>query len=165
MPCPYSSLDIANTFIRRHGESGTIDHMKIQKLTYYSYGWWLTQDVRDGKKVTPLTKDKPEVWRFGPVFAKLYEVFKYYGRDPLVDMVSDSPFKKPEHVTRDRKVIRLIDWVWERYGGLASLKLSEMTHDHGTAWRRMAEEHDYSIAANTPIPDDYIRAEFTARNV
>ena len=89
MPAPYSSVAVANTFIEKFGSISGIEHMKLQKLVYCSYGWWLTYYGLDGIK---LTEDGPEIWRHGPVFPELYQAFKVFGRKPITTIKSDGPF-------------------------------------------------------------------------
>lgn len=83
MTTQYSSATIANAFLQRYGKSGDIDHLKLQKLVYYAYGWWLTKNPDK-----PLTSDGPEIWKYGPVFLDIYQLFSFQGRDRL-GLVSD----------------------------------------------------------------------------
>jgi len=41
MPAPYSPIAIANNFVEQFGGVTGIEHMKLQKLVYCSYGWML----------------------------------------------------------------------------------------------------------------------------
>jgi uncharacterized phage-associated protein len=80
----YTSLELANTFIERHGAGRGIDHLKLQKLCYLTYGHWLAHHG------TPLLSDAPEVWKYGPVFSKLYRAMRGFGgrriKAPIVDL-------------------------------------------------------------------------------
>src|SRR5271170_5786610 len=60
---PYTPLQVANTFVIRHGEqSRGLDHMKLQKLDYFVHGWWLAYHQER------LLTERPQVWKYGPVF-------------------------------------------------------------------------------------------------
>ena len=159
MPLPYSPLAIANNFIEQFGGQGDgIEHMKLQKLVYCSYGWWLAVHGLDEPQ---LTTEGPEVWRHGPVFDSLYHTLKVFGRKPISKMKSSSPFSDPENVDEDdENVIKLIEWIWERYGHLTAFSLSDMTHKAGTPWHRVVSENKFRVAFNTPIPPSYILEEF-----
>lgn len=161
MPVPYSSVAIANNFVERFAaDVGGIEHMKLQKLVYCSYGWWLAARGMEGCR---LTTDKPQIWKYGPVFSELYHVFKIFGRKQITEMKSLNPFDNPPNVDEgDEEVRTMIKWIWGRYGHLSSLTLSDMTHKPGTPWYRVAEEHGFRVPFNMPIPDEYIFEEFSA---
>ena len=158
MPVPYSTMAIANNFIERFGNEGGIEHMKLQKLVYCSYGWWLTS-IDEGDDA--LTTESPEVWRHGPVFENLYHTLKVFGRKPITEMVSAAPFADIENVdANDEKVRELIEWIWNRYGHLTAFSLSDMTHKKGTPWHTVAVDNNFRVPFNTSIPDKLIREEF-----
>ena len=156
---PYSTLAIANNFVEQFGNKKGIEHLKLQKLVYLSYGWWLAAKGLDADR---LTSEPPEVWKHGPVFDELYHALKVFGRKPITEMQSPSPFSEPENVDPgDDNVRQLVRWVWDRYGHLSAFALSGMTHKEGTPWYRVAEENDFRIGFNMEIPDTYIHEEFT----
>ena len=156
---PYAPLTVANTFIQRFAqESQGIEHMKLQKLVYCSYGWWLAHYNLNGIR---LTTEGPQIWRHGPVFETLYKALKVFGREQIVKPQSANPFSNPLTVDDDEDVGNLIAWIWGRYGHLSSYALSDMTHKPGTPWHRVATENNFRIAYNTEIPDEYIYEEFT----
>jgi uncharacterized phage-associated protein len=151
MPIPYTPLAIANQFIRIQ----PCDHMKLQKLVYCANGWWLAYDQ------PPLVTERPQVWKFGPVFPSLYRVLKVYGGDAIARPQSIGPFVDPDDVDQsDDRTRGLIKWVWNRYGHLSGFALSDMTHKPGTAWYRVAKEHNFIVSEGLEIPNEYIAAEF-----
>lgn len=159
MAVPYSSVAIANNFVEQFGASNGIEHMKLQKLVYCAYGWWLASYGMDAAR---LTTDAPEVWKHGPVFDDLYHAFKVFGRKPITEMKSLSPFSDPENVSADDSNVRaLVRWIWGRYGHLSGFALSDITHKPGTPWYRVAQENDFTVQFSTTIPDRYIYEEFT----
>ena len=159
MAIPYTPLAIANNFLEQFGKPSGIEHMKLQKLVYCSYGWWLSVNGLEAKR---LTSEGPEVWRHGPVFDSLYHAFKMFGHKPIMEPQSSNPFEKPENVDEDDKDTRnLISWIWGRYGHLSSFALSDMTHKDGSPWHQIASENDFKVALNTEIPNEYIFKEFT----
>lgn len=158
MTVPYTPLAIANNFVARFGTSSGIEHMKLQKLVYCSYGWWLAGHGLDADR---LTVDGPEIWRHGPVFASLYRVLRVFGRDPITVPQSGTPFSQPDFVDRDdEETLSLLGWVWGRYGHLSGFALSDLTHKPGTPWHRVATENNFRVPFNTQIPDEYIFDEF-----
>ncbi len=158
MPAPYTPLAVANYFIERFGAPNGIEHMKLQKLVYCAYGWWLALDDTG----TRLLNEGPQVWRHGPVFDSLYHVLKPFGRRPITEIQSVSPFARPDQIDADDDNTRfLLDWTWNRYGHLSSFALSNMTHKAGTPWNRVATEHDFRVPFGLEIPDEYIKEEFS----
>lgn len=160
MPVPYTPLAIANYFIVNYGKKDGIEHMKLQKLVYCSYGWWLSNRGLDNER---LTKEGPEIWKHGPVFSSLYYVLRVYGREPINEINSSAPFLNPDEISEDDSdVANLLKWIWNRYGHLSSFALSEMTHKPGTPWHRVAVENKFRVPSHTKIPDKYIFEEFSS---
>jgi|ERR1700722_1978514 len=150
MPRPYRPLAVANEFILK-SEGGGIEHMKLQKLVFYAYGWWI------GYHPDPIISESPQVWRYGPVFSSLYHALKGFGRSLITGIQSDYPFQPPPRTdSSDAEAQQLVAWVWQRYGGYTSYQLSEMTHAPGSPWRQVAEKTNWHVAPSTPIPDELI---------
>jgi uncharacterized phage-associated protein len=156
MPRPYHPLAFANEFILKAQPAG-VEHMKLQKLVYYSYGWWIAYHEE------PILTEPPQVWRYGPVFVSLYRTLKHHGRSPITEPQVGLPFEPPPRVDRDDSDgNQLVRWVWDRYGHYTSYELSDMTHAPGSPWRQVAAQHDWRVSLNTPIPDHLIRADIKA---
>lgn len=155
---PFSPLAIANTFIAEHAaESGGISHMKLQKLVFYAYGWWLAS--HDDQ----LTTEPPEVWKFGPVFNSLYGELAPFGMQPIKAPRRSVPYNPAPQVPADACEVRdLLEWVWQKYGNYTAGQLSDMTHDAGTPWQEEAAKHQYRVPRNHPIPIDRTQAYFKA---
>lgn len=150
----YAPLAIANSFIGRHADSHGIEHMKLQKLVYFTHGWWLPFSEE------PLVNEKPQVWRHGPVFDSLYHVLKPFGHQPIMTQQSRYPGEVPIDIEGDNQAPAYIDFVWSRYGHLSSFALSDMTHRAGTPWSLLAKEYNYKVPLGLEIPDAYVRQEF-----
>jgi uncharacterized phage-associated protein len=161
-PKQYTPLALANTFIDRHGHNAGIGHMKLQKLCYYAYGWWLASHN------DPLLTDAPEVWQYGPVFGTLYKALRGLGGEPILRPVpdllsassvfSDQPLSAPK--INDEEVLSFIDAIWGMYGQYTAVELSNMTHRKGTPWQTEAEKNNYSVPKHYQIPDDVIKNYF-----
>jgi uncharacterized phage-associated protein len=155
---PYTPLAVANYLVSTHGArwpGNGIEHMKLQKLAYCAHGWWLAFEKE------PLLSERPEVWRYGPVFSSLYHGLKPFGRSPITQPVSASPFQPIEMIAADDHATQaLLNWIWGRYGHLSAFALSEMTHKPGTAWYQQAQKHNFLVPEHLEIPDDLIRSEF-----
>lgn len=144
---PYTPLALANTFIARHGGSGTLDHMKLQKLDFYAYGWWLAYNP------VPILNEPPQVWRYGPVFESLYGALRPFGSSAITQTVGAPNTPAPLVPDVDTLSIQWVDWIWQRYGHLSALQLSDMTHESGTPWQVEAEAKNYRVTSRHSIPD------------
>jgi uncharacterized phage-associated protein len=150
----YSPLAIANTFLTRHRGDRGIEHMKLQKLVYFTHGWWLALNN------SSLINEKPQVWTHGPVFKSLYHTLKNFGHIPITEAQTRYPTEVPETVSGSNVTPTYIDFVWDKYGHLSSFALSSMTHKTGGAWSKLASEYDYKVPFDLEIPDEYVREEF-----
>jgi uncharacterized phage-associated protein len=157
MPYQTTPLKIANTFIAKYGSETGLEHLKIQKLVYYVYGWWLFNSE------SPVTDEAPQVWRYGPVFKSLYNAFKTYGSKPIKTIQGANPFADPE-TEHTPDINATIDWVWMRYGHLSAGQLSDMTHKVGTPWQIEASKNDYKVPLNYNIDPELIKTCFRAEN-
>jgi len=156
MDRPYTPLAFANEFIAKSGPSGSV-HMKLQKLVYLCYGWWLVEHAE------PIINEAPEVWRHGPVFSSLYDVFKGHGHRPITTMQRHFFSHAPDRVyDADHETHDLISWVWDRYGGYSQFALSDMTHQVGTPWYETAKERNFKVPKHLEISNDVIRTHFKA---
>jgi len=152
----YSPLEVANTIIARHGKyCHDLGHMKLQKLVYMVHGWWLAHHE------DAILNEKPQMWKHGAVFKSMYHVLKVYGSKRLKNPVQIR-FDEEPYIIKDKEVICLIDWVWNKYGHLSAEELSTLVHQKGTAWRTVAIKHNYIVPKHMSIENKYVKAEFEA---
>lgn len=151
----HSAVRLANEFILKYSASG-IDHLKLQKLAYFAYGWWLA--YYEG---TRLTTVRPQIWKLGPVFQPIYGAFAGFKSDYIKTMQLDNPFSPPQALPdAAAEAKQLVDWIWSRYGKYSGVELSNMTHEFGTPWFEAAKRHNFVIPRYTEMDDDEIRAYF-----
>lgn len=118
---------------------------------YFSNGWWL------GLTGEPLVWEKPQVWRYGPVFRGVYNAFSRYGNGKIDAPAPGNPISgdvPPISVdSQDKQRIQpFLDWIWNEYGGRSGVQLSDETHAPGTPWQRIAASNGYSVPQGTEIP-------------
>lgn len=152
MPEQYKPIQIANYFLSKYGEDNELSQMKLQKLVYLAYGWWLAY------KDEPLMSQKPEVWQYGPVFQSLYSRLKPYGSSSIREPHT-MPFEEEESV-EGVVVENFLDWIWNRYKGYSASMLSDMTHKKDTPWQKIAEQHNYRVSPNLAMDDDLIKLHY-----
>ena len=161
----YDAAAIANYFLSLAEQEGkTLDPMKLQKLVYFAHGWHLAL------KQEPLIKERIEAWEYGPVIPTLYHQFKVFGNGPISSRAMVTRFdagrialKTPsieEHQDANTTLYAksLLNRIWEVYGNLSAIQLSNMTHEPGSpweiTWNRNPGQH------HVAIEDQLIRADF-----
>lgn len=135
----YNPTTIANYFILNYAKYGVITPMKLLKITYIAYGWYLA--ISDGKE--KLIDELPQAWKYGPVFPSLYKAIKQHGTDKIDSAI---PYYKEEHIKEEDADI--LDMVWDKYGDFTAIQLMEMTHADNTPWKKV-----YCEGCNSTISD------------
>lgn len=120
-----------------------ISNMKLQKLAYYSQGFYLALFNK------PLFDNPIEAWVHGPVVVDLYHKYKEYDRNSIpFNVISyDSPLVKNEK--------SLIARVYEVFGKYSAAQLRHMTHQE-PIWK----SHEFSASE---ITHDEMKAYFKTR--
>lgn len=155
---PYPAVQIANTFVERYSGADGLSHMKVQKLVFYTYGWWLA--LMNG--APPVATSKPQVWKLGPVFQPIYGEFSKFKNGAITGMQPLGPFSGPASIAREKTPgSQMVDWIWNRYGHFSAFELSDMTHQAGTPWYNVALKHKFEVPRFTEMEDDEIRPYFT----
>lgn len=142
----YNSETIANYFIKKHSEYGELTPMKLIKLVYIAYGWYLT--TFDNKR---LLSEQPQAWRYGPVFPTLYNSLRSFGRNFVKEPISTY---KSETINKDDA--EFLDKIWSIYGEKDGIYLSALTHKEGTPWSLA-----YPRGENVVIPDELIKEHYS----
>ena len=76
----YPASFIANGFLTRAIQEGNlITQMKLQKILYFAQGLHLATYG------TPLIQENFQAWKFGPVIPEIYQIYKFYGSEPITD--------------------------------------------------------------------------------
>ena len=154
MDRPYTPLAFANEFIAKASGHG-LEHMKLQKLVYMCYGWWLVRHD------AAIMNEAPQVWQHGPVFNSLYFILNSFGHKPIEHVQSRLYGVPPERIPYgDDEAHDLIHWVWMKYGARSAFYLSDLTHKAGSPWHQVVERYDYRVPRNTEIPIATITEHF-----
>ena len=153
----YTATAIANFFIEKGKLEGKpVDQMKVQKLVYFAHGWFL---AITGK---PLINETIEAWRFGPVIPSLYHSLKYSGNLPITKSIEVSQFDNSTIADdANTELQAYLNRIWNLYSPFTGIQLSNMTHEEGTPWAKIAKEFDHRIPANKDIDDQLIKEYFS----
>lgn len=117
------SLDVANTFIARHGKNSPITNLKLNKLVFFA-------QVESLKKYgTSLFSDEIQAWEYGPVEPEVYRAFKKHGRAPI--SVPSSDFEATE------RSISIVDDVFNRFSETTAFDMVTISHRPDGAWAKV----------------------------
>lgn len=143
----YNATTIANYFIKEH-KSDNMTPMKVIKLTYLSYCWYLA--LTKSKK---LINEKAVAWDFGPVFPSLYQSIREYGKTSITTLI---PSHVKEDITPEDK--KFLDKIWSMYGKYDGVYLSALTHKMETPWQKV-----YCKGCNSEINDEHILEHYSSK--
>lgn len=161
----YTPQHIANYFLDRAATEGKrLSPLKLVKLVYIAYGWYLA--LKDQK----LFNETVEAWQHGPVIPSVYHEFKHYGSSPIVgnSVTVDYDDKNgkislemttPRVPDNDNEANIVLDTVWKSYKDYSAWQLREMTHEEDTPWKRVYEDGVRGIK----MQDDHIREHYVDR--
>ena len=148
----YNSLIIANYFLYlANRDNKLVSAMKLQKLVYFAHGWYLalTGDA--------LIDEQVEAWSYGPVIPSIYHRFKHFGSNPIEGFASDI-FHPEAMFPEDQEIKRFLEKIWQVYGKLTAIQLSNMTHEPDTPWYKTRGER--AVPKSTDINPDIIKEYF-----
>lgn len=149
---------VANALINKAAENGEkLSHMKLQKLLYYTCGYYLASSGE------PLIDHTFEAWDYGPVVPAIYDEFKHLGSKPITSLATDIDWETSTLLpvpipTDDQRLNRIINFVWENYGKYSGLQLSDMTHAKDSPWEKTRNKNPGIKDAD--IPREYLLSHF-----
>ncbi len=147
---PYSPIKVANEFLRLAREASvSVTPLKLIKLVYIANGWSFVHFPE-----SPLVNEQAQAWQYGPVMPSLYHSVKEYRSSPITSSIPGD--SDPQELSQN--AIDLIFAVFEIYGKLSGIQLSELTHQPGTPWS-VTWNH---AGKNALIPNDLVRDHYQA---
>ena len=158
---PHLSVAIANSFIDlAKAEGQPVDPMKVQKLVYFGHGWHL------GYGMGALCAESAQAWRWGPVFQDLYHAVKRWGSGPIMKPIKVFDVAEGHKITWDEPRVPLTEdfaqslnkRIWEVYGHMSGLSLSQLTHDPAGPWSKTWNQNPGAL--NLEIPNSLIMEYF-----
>lgn len=138
--------DVANYIIN----SMEVDHLKLQKLTYYSQAVYLVLNNK-----IPLFEEEIEAWQYGPVVPKLYALYKKYGFDTI-------PRTGGGRLTANE--MEAVDLVLAYYGEMSGVELIGRTHQE-SPWKDVYEPKKKHIIISKESIYNYYKENLEFENV
>lgn len=105
-----SAIDVGKFF---YDKNNNFTSKQIQKLTYYSYVWYMIKYKNENKKIF---EEKPQAWIHGPVFNSLYASMR------------SGVFFSHQACSFEEDVKEILELVYKIYGKYTGNQLEKMTH-------------------------------------
>lgn len=150
---------VANYFLdRADAESVSITPLKLVKLVYIAYGWFL---ALTGEK---LFREQTEAWKHGPVVPSIYHEFKKFGDQPITQRATKFDFETfegtaPRVDSNDEITLLILDKVWAAYKRFPAWSLRNKTHEPDTPWYKVYRPGEHGIT----LADDDIREHYRSK--
>jgi len=156
---PYDARSVANFLLNYADErSVSVTLMGLLKVLYFAHGWYLAQHGN------PLIKNDFEAWQHGPVLRVVYDAFKGIGSSPIRGRVHRiDPVTRKESVadeTFSEEDANFLRGVFDEYGHVQALTLSDMTHEPGSPWHAVWHAPREHLNLGMKISNDAIRRHF-----
>ena len=117
---------VANRLIELAGDDGNeLTVMQVMKLVYFCHAWML------GLHHRPLIEQPVEAWPLGPIIRDVHRSFRKYHGNPI-SARTRAPEAKFDHEEEN-----LVGQVYQKYGRLSGIRLSELSHEDGTPWEQV----------------------------
>jgi uncharacterized phage-associated protein len=161
----YNAGSVANYYLRKakhEGIESSMTQMKLLKLVYFAHGFYA------GITGDKLVSEPFQAWKYGPVVPELYSEFSNFGTKPInrPSREYDQDFKvwNPYDEPNDVRDLKILDDVWNVYGKLDGIRLSNLSHDPSGPWAKIRDENkrdDGTVPDNLEIPFHYISEYFS----
>ncbi|QYJ68915.1 Panacea domain-containing protein [Flavobacterium litorale] len=146
----YNPVTVVNYFVKKYADDEKLTPMKLIKLTYIAYGWYLA--LSDGEK---LVDEEPQAWDLGPVLPTLYHSLKKYGGNKVKEPIYLKDAVKDVITDKDAE---FLDFVWDKYGHYSGKELSAITHTEGTPWSEI-----YPKGYNLTLPKKLVQKYYETK--
>ncbi len=146
-----NTLLIANTLISKmHSYNKIIRPMKLQKLLFYSMGFYHKEYKKD------LLDDNFLHYQYGPVIPLVYNIFSSYGGMPIkscavFNLENDNKKWILSYTNETSQVHQISDTVISTYACFTDLILSKKTHEL-SCWKNTS---DYEVMEKDKIYEDF----------
>ncbi len=149
---PYLPAHIANYFLSKAKQDRIDDMspMKLIKLVYFSYAWYLAIFERR------LFTETIEAWRYGPVVPSIYHEFKRFGNSPIEQYainfeLENNEMSYPVISRDDDDTLGVVEAIWKIYKDRDGWDLSRITHEQNAPWTCA-----YAQGENCPMDNNKI---------
>jgi uncharacterized phage-associated protein len=136
---------IANELLDLAAQKGdTLTPMQLLKLVYIAHGWML------GLYGVPLIRDDVQAWKYGPVIPRLYNSIKDFRANPVQGPLNVRECPPLVDIECD-----LIAQVYNKYGAMNGIALSNLTHKPGTPWALTFKDGEHDIVISNDLIESH----------
>lgn len=157
----FDAREVANFFLDCAVEQGApLTNMSLLKLVYFAHGWHLTYFNE------PLVKNRFEAWEYGPVVRVIYDHFKEFGDQPILDRATKFDPITQTHSNVEysfsEELRKFLRGIFHSYAHMHAFRLSEITHETGSPWDAVWNQDKGAITPGMRIHDKEIRNHFAS---
>lgn len=147
--------DVARFFLYRSMFDGElISPLKMQKLVYYAYAWFLAVHKKK------LFEESIEAWANGPVVPTLYHELKAYGSSPIdEDFLGTRENIESVMCKFDKDMSSTLETVYQEYMTKTAFELVVSTHSE-KPWLEARKGLLPTERSNNPISDHAILQQY-----
>lgn len=149
----YPASVIAYAFVKKGIEEGNyVTQMKLQKIVYFAHGYHLA------KYGEPLINEEFEAWKFGPVVNAIYQDYRLYGSDNIIDtgLITNESAELKE-TKPNAPAMDAINYTWQVTKHLNAGQLSRWSHLDGSPWAQVYNDGQFSIPIKNTSIQDYFK--------
>lgn len=145
------ALEVAKVFLcfsnenRTADDSDNVTQMKLQKLLYYAQGYYLAEYGE------PLFKEKIYAWEHGPVVKEVYDVYKIYGRNEIIDYNTENNV--------DTEYLPFLSKIYDRFGKYTAYELRNKTHSE-SPWKNTNFNQEIKLSVIESFFNKIVESEF-----
>ena len=155
----HDPLAIANYFITLNNKKVKkgLTLLQLLKLSYIAHGFKLALFGY------PLANEAVQAWKYGPVFSSIYEGFKLGPqeiREFAMDLADDMETLVPVSSNFSEEEERVMKLVYDIYGEFDGWRLSALTHQKDTPWRKVRKKDKKEGIYGSTIPNEKIKDYF-----
>ena len=150
---------LANTFLGfATAEARAVTNMQLQKLLYNAHGYHLAMFDK------PLFWQPVQAWKYGPVIADVYRMFRHHGAGPIESLAVRYDEKRgeevPYHAKLSSQTLDFLRKIWNGHKNVDPVVLSKISHRPGTPWSIVTIGQDLGVHQGIPIPNSVIQSYF-----
>jgi uncharacterized phage-associated protein len=127
--------------------------LKLQKILYYAQAWNLVFDCKN-----PLFEDLPEAWSNGPVYPRVYDMYKenWSRHQPIIiekEGLGEQYNALTDHIGFSDRQKEVLEAVLNKYGNYPDEKLIFLTHSE-QPWNEARKQCEPFSKCKIPITHD-----------
>lgn len=145
---------VANEIIRKCNDRGiAVSNLKLQKLLYFVQAYSLAEFDR------PAFCDTIEAWDYGPVTPTVYQLFKFYGPNPIPSnhYFDNIDLTERNLIESDMSIQQSINEILNQLGDANAFDLVRLSHEQGSPWHQVYTPTNSGAVIHTEAIKNFYR--------